>query len=76
MKTAITVGAERIELSPGSKVILGHRSWADYESLLESRLDGAAVKIRFNADTQEISLMAPLAGHGSSGQNPAAPARR
>ncbi|WP_017325360.1 Uma2 family endonuclease [Synechococcus sp. PCC 7336] len=60
----LTVSPERIELPPGSEVTLRYQTWADYEALLESRHDDAAIKIQFNAYTQEISIMAPLAGHG------------
>ena len=61
----VTVSRERIELLPGSEVILRYQTWADYEALLESRRDDAAIKICFNAHTQKISLMAPLPGHGN-----------
>ncbi|MEL6384683.1 MAG: Uma2 family endonuclease [Cyanobacteria bacterium J06626_18] len=61
---AVLISRDRIDLPPGSEVTLRYQTWADYEALLESRRDDAAIKIRFNAHTQEISLMAPLAGHG------------
>ncbi|MGF1523616.1 MAG: Uma2 family endonuclease [Leptolyngbyaceae cyanobacterium] len=61
---AVLISRDRIDLPPGSEVTLRYQTWADYEALLESRRDNAAIKIRFNAHTQEISLMAPLAGHG------------
>lgn len=61
---ALTVSQERIDLPPGSEVRLRYQTWADYEALLTSRRDDAAIKIRFNAQTQEISIMAPLPGHG------------
>jgi Uma2 family endonuclease len=61
----LTVSREQIQLPPGSEVTLRYQTWTDYEALLASRRDDAAVKIRFNAHTQEISLMAPLAGHGN-----------
>ena len=60
----LTVSRDHIELPPGSEVILRYQTWPDYEGLLESRRDNAAIKIRFNGHTQEISIMAPLAGHG------------
>lgn len=60
----ITVSPEKIQLPPGSEVILRYQTWADYEAILESRRDDAAIKIRFSANTQEISIMAPMAGHG------------
>ena len=41
-----------------------HQTWADYEDLLQSRQDNAAIKVRYNAQTQEIRLMAPLPKHG------------
>jgi Uma2 family endonuclease len=61
----LTVSREQIQLPPGSEVTLRYQTWTDYEALLASRRDDAAVKIRFNAHTQEISLRAPLAGHGN-----------
>ncbi|MCL6433949.1 MAG: Uma2 family endonuclease [Leptolyngbyaceae cyanobacterium HOT.MB2.61] len=60
----LTISPEHIELPPGSDVTLRDQTWADYEALLGSRRDHAAIKIRFNAHTREISIMAPLAGHG------------
>ena len=60
----VTVSPKQIELPPGSEARLRYQTWADYEALLESRGDDAAIKIRFNARTQEISIMAPMAGHG------------
>ena len=60
----LNISREHIELPPGSEVTLRYQTWADYEALLESRRNDAAIKIHFNAHTQEISLMAPLAGHG------------
>jgi Uma2 family endonuclease len=59
----VTVSPEQISLPPGSEVILRYQTWADYEAMLESRRDDAAIKIRFDAHTQEISIMAPMAGH-------------
>ncbi|MDA0267954.1 MAG: Uma2 family endonuclease [Cyanobacteria bacterium] len=61
----LTISQDQIQLPPGSEVTLRYQTWADYEVLLASRRDDAAIKIRFNAHTQEISLMAPLAGHGN-----------
>ncbi len=60
----ITVSPEKIQLPPGSEVTLRYQTWADYEAILESRRDNAAIKIHFSANTQEISIMAPMAGHG------------
>ena len=60
----VTVSSEQIKLPPGSEVTLRYQTWADYEAILESRRDDAAIKIRFDAHTQEISIMAPMAGHG------------
>ena len=62
----LTVSPERIQLPPGSSVTLHYQTWDDYETLLASRRDDAAIKIRFNAHTQQISLMAPMAGHGNT----------
>ena len=58
----VTVSSEQIKLPPGSEVTLRYQTWADYEAILESRRDDAAIKIRFDAHTQEISIMAPMAG--------------
>lgn len=60
----ITVSAEKIQLLPGSEVTLRYQIWADYEAILESRRDDAAIKIHFSANTQEISILASMAGHG------------
>jgi Uma2 family endonuclease len=61
----LTVSREYIQLPPGSEVTLHYQTWADYEALLASRRDDAAIKIRFNGHTQQIKLMAPMAGHGN-----------
>jgi Uma2 family endonuclease len=60
----LTVSRDYIELPPGSTVTLTYQTWEDYEALLASRRDDAAIKIRYNAHTQQIKLMAPMAGHG------------
>ncbi|MEM9219764.1 MAG: Uma2 family endonuclease [Cyanobacteria bacterium P01_F01_bin.150] len=60
----LTVSQDCIDLPPGSHVTLRYQTWDDYEALLASRGDNAAVKIQFNAQTQELTLMAPLPGHG------------
>ncbi|MEL7067250.1 MAG: Uma2 family endonuclease [Cyanobacteria bacterium J06581_3] len=60
----LTVSPEELTLLPGSEVTLRDQSWDDYESILESRGDNAAIKVYFNGANQEISLMAPMAGHG------------
>jgi hypothetical protein len=57
----LTVSAERIQLPLGSTVTLHYQTWDDYETLLASRRDDAAIKIRFDAHTQQISIMAPMA---------------
>lgn len=61
----LSVSRDRIQLPPGSEVTLTYQTWEDYEALLASRRDDAAIKIRYNAHTQTLSLMAPLAGHGN-----------
>jgi Uma2 family endonuclease len=61
----LSVSREHIQLPPGSAVTLTYQTWEDYEALLASRRDDAAIRIRYNAHTQTISLMAPLAGHGN-----------
>jgi Uma2 family endonuclease len=60
----LNISPETIDLSPGGEVILCHQTWEDYEELLASRQEKAALKIRYNAKTQEIYLMSPLPGHG------------
>lgn len=55
-----------VDLSPGSEVILRHQTWHDYEELLQRRQDNAAIKVRYNARTQEIRIMAPLPVHGNN----------
>ena len=41
----LTVSRDYIELPPGSEVTLHYQTWADYETLLASRRDDAAIKI-------------------------------
>lgn len=60
----LTITNDKIDLPPGGEVILRHQTWLEYEKLLESRQDKAAIKIYFDAETQEIRIMAPLPGHG------------
>jgi Uma2 family endonuclease len=62
---ALTVSRDYIQLPPGSEVTLHYQTWADYEALLASRREDAAIKIRFNGHTQQIKLMSPMAGHGN-----------
>lgn len=59
-----TITPTRLELPPGGEVILRHQTWEDYETLLQTRQDNAAIKITFSAEAQEIRIMAPLSGHG------------
>jgi len=61
----VTISPERIELPPGSEATLRYQTWTDYEALIASRRDDAAVKICFNARTQEIFIMSPLPAHGN-----------
>jgi Uma2 family endonuclease len=60
----LTISPEQLTLPPGSEAILRYQTWTDYEALLRGRRDDAAIKICFNARTQEISVMAPMPGHG------------
>ncbi len=60
----LTITKNSVDLPPGGEVILRRQTWADFEELLESRRDRAAIKIYFDAKTQEIRIMAPLPGHG------------
>jgi Uma2 family endonuclease len=62
----LTITDAGVDLSPGSEVILRHQTWADYEELLQRRQDNAAVKVRYNARTREIRIMAPLPMHGKN----------
>lgn len=59
-----TIRPACIDIPPGSEATLRYQTWADYEALLASRHDNAAVKIRYNAHTQELRIMAPLPAHG------------
>ncbi|MEM8809214.1 MAG: Uma2 family endonuclease, partial [Cyanobacteria bacterium P01_G01_bin.38] len=61
----LMITPQSIDLSPGGEVVLRHQTWADYEALLESRQDNAAVKVYFDADLHEIRLMAPSPNHGN-----------
>ena len=61
----LTISSAGVDLSPGNEVILRHQTWADYEELLQLRQDNAAVKVRYNARTQEIRIMTPLPEHGN-----------
>ncbi|WP_027268705.1 Uma2 family endonuclease [Leptolyngbya sp. PCC 6406] len=61
----VSVSRDHIQLPVGSTITLNDQTWADYEALLTSRRDAAAIKIRFNAQTQQIVIMAPMAGHGN-----------
>ncbi len=62
----LTITDAGADLPAGSEVILRHQTWADYEELLKFRQDNAAIKIRYNARTQEIRIMAPLPRHGNN----------
>jgi Uma2 family endonuclease len=59
-----TISPAWIEIPPGSEATLRYQTWEDYEALLASRRDNAAIKIRYNAHTQELRIMAPLPAHG------------
>jgi Uma2 family endonuclease len=60
----LTITDETVDLPPGAEVVLRHQSWSDYETLLHSRRDRAAIKLYFDAATaQEIRIMAPLPEH-------------
>lgn len=60
----LTITKNSVDLPPGGEVILRHQTWSNYEELLKSRQDRAAIKIYFDAETQEIRIMAPLPEHG------------
>lgn len=60
----VTISRDRIDLSPGSEIVLRHQTWADYELLLTSRHQ-AGLKLYFNGATQEIRIVAPLPGQGN-----------
>ncbi|MGB3492349.1 MAG: Uma2 family endonuclease [Elainellaceae cyanobacterium] len=59
-----TITPTTLDVPPGGEVILRYQTWDDYETLLQTRQDSAAIKITFSAKTQEIRIMAPLPGHG------------
>jgi Uma2 family endonuclease len=61
----VTITSAGIDVTPGGEVILPRQTWADYEDLLECRQDHAAIKVRYDARTQEIRIMAPLPSHGN-----------
>jgi len=59
----LTITKNSIDLPSGGEVILRHQTWLDYQALLTSRQDKAAIKIYFDATTHEIRIMAPLPEH-------------
>ena len=61
----ITINPQTLELELGSEIILRKQTWADYEMLLAIRQDTSLPKLYFNAKTQEIQVMSPLASHGN-----------
>jgi Uma2 family endonuclease len=61
----LSISNAGVELSPGCEVILRHQTWADYEELLRRRQDNAAVKVQYDARTQEIRIRASLPEHGN-----------
>lgn len=61
----LTISPETLSLTPGNEVILRNQTWEDYEELLNLRQDKNFPKLYFNAKTQEIRLMSPLASHGN-----------
>ena len=61
----LTISDAGVQLSAGDEVVLRRQTWADYEQLLNARQDRAAIKVRYNARTQEIRIMAPLPWHGN-----------
>ena len=56
----LTITNDRIDLPPDGEVVLRHQTWLDYEKLLQSRQDKAAIKIYFDAETHEIRIIAPF----------------
>ncbi|MGK7889467.1 MAG: Uma2 family endonuclease [Leptolyngbyaceae cyanobacterium] len=60
-----TLTATKIDVSPGGEVILRSQTWDDYESLLKTRRQQPALKISYNASTQEIRIMSPLPKHAN-----------
>lgn len=60
----LTITRDGVDLPPGGEVILRHQTWTDYEDLLQSRQDKAAIKLYFDAKTHEIRIVAPLPKHG------------
>ncbi len=65
----LTISSRGVELSPGGEVVLRHQTWDDYESILHSRHGKAAVRVKYNAHTREIRLMAPLPKHANLSQS-------
>lgn len=54
----LSISRDHIQLPAGSSVTLSDQTWADYEALLASRRENAAIKICFNAHTRELRIMA------------------
>ncbi len=59
-----TITADTLEIPPGQEVILRGQTWEDYELVLERYPERSGLRISYRASTQEIKIMAPLAGHG------------
>jgi Uma2 family endonuclease len=64
----LAITPQELHLPPGAKVQLQYQTWADYETMLQQRVDRAGLRIRYNARTQLLTLMAPLPGHGKRAQ--------
>lgn len=60
-----TITSTKIDVPPGSAVILQTQTWEDYETLLATRQRSSALKISFSASTQEIRIMSPLPKHAN-----------
>ena len=60
-----TITPAKIDVPPGSAVILQTQTWEDYETILTTRQHSSVLKISFSASTQEIRIMSPLPKHAN-----------
>lgn len=61
----LTISPDTIDLAPGTEVIVRNQTWAEYEVLLQSRREQAAIKLSFNGKTQEIAIVSPSPRHAN-----------
>ena len=61
-----TITDHIIALDPGDEIVLRHRTWADYEDLIDRRGDRAGFRVSYSSAKQELRLMSPLPEHGKN----------